>query len=307
MITTVCMNPSFDKTASIESLKAGEVNRLSDVRCDVGGKGLNVAIVLKRLGVAVNCVGCVGENNEREFLEMVKQQGILFQTLRLPGSIRTNLKILDRNNRQVTEFNEAGLEMNRAEQTRFFQLLQEHANHSEYVVFSGRLPIGCQPDTYREGMRALLGKRCVLDATGETLRAGLAEAPYLIKPNLPEAEALLKRELKTLRSIRDAALELVGQGAQHVIISMGKFGAVYSDGHRSLFAPAVAVEACSTVGAGDALIGGVLFGLSRGEPVEEALRRGVAAGCASVMTDGTQLLTVKDFETILPKVTLQEL
>ena len=307
MITTVCMNPSFDKTASVNRLQPGEVNRLADVRCDVGGKGLNVAIVLKRLGVAVNCVGCVGESSEREFMEMVRQQGIVFHTLRLPGSIRTNLKIRDCQNRQVTEFNEAGLQMNPDELARFFLLLQEHAKESEYVVFSGRLPIGCEPDTYRIGMQKLPGKRCVLDATGEALRAGLAETPYLIKPNLPEAEALLKRELKTLRAIRDAAVELTEKGAQHVIISLGKYGALFSDGHRSLYAPAVPVEACSTVGAGDALVGGVLSGLSQGEPMEDALRRGVAAGCASVMTDGTQLLTVNDFESILPKVTLQEI
>lgn len=110
--------------------------------------------------------------------------------------------------------------MNRVEQTRFFQLLQEHANHSEYVVFSGRLPIGCEPDTYREGCGHCLENDACWTRPAKLLRAGLAEAPYLIKPNLPEAEALLKRELKTLRSIRDAALELVGQSAQHVIISM---------------------------------------------------------------------------------------
>ena len=76
MITTVCMNPSFDKTASVKALKPGELNRLCDVRVDVGGKGVNVAVVLKRLGVPVGCVGCLGERGRESFLKMIRQEDV---------------------------------------------------------------------------------------------------------------------------------------------------------------------------------------------------------------------------------------
>ena len=307
MITTVCMNPSFDKTATVDKLIDGGMNRLKDVRYDVGGKGINVAIVLKRLNVEVNCVGCLGAADESEFIKMMQNDSISFQYVLLPGKTRTNLKILDLDTRAITEFNEPGLTIDEQQFQDFLELLNAKSMNSRFVEFSGRLPLGCSDDTYQKCLANVHGKDCVLDAAGNALLLGLKEKPFLIKPNLPELDGLMKRELKTLRSIRDAALLLVQYGARNVIVSMGKYGAIYTDGKRTLFAPALQVEVHSTVGAGDAMVGGVLMGLDKGETMEESLRLGVAAGAASVMTDCTQMITVSDFEALLPKVILQEL
>lgn len=306
MITTVCMNPSFDKTASVDTLATGGLNRLRDVRVDVGGKGVNVAVVLKRLGVPVSCVGCLGERGQESFLQMIRQEGVPFDYLPMPGEVRTNLKLLDNSTRAITEFNEPGISMDSAQLEDFLTLLGEKAGESEYVVLSGRLPEGCAEATYQRCLKALEGKKCVLDCAGETLLHGIKERPFLIKPNLPEIEGIMKKELRTLRGLRDAALFLIEYGAQNVIISMGKYGAMLVSRTDTFFAPALMVEARSTVGAGDAMIGGVLAGLSRGESLAESFRWGVAAGAASVMTDGTQLLRRPDFEALLPKVTVQE-
>lgn len=307
MITTVCMNPSFDKTAAVDQLLPGDLNRLQNVRYDVGGKGINVAIVLRRLKVQAECVGCLGATDENEFLDMLAREDVVFHHLTLPGKTRTNLKIRDLSNNTVTEFNEAGLHMDSLQQQNFLTLLQDKASESRFVVFSGRLPLGCSENTYQQCMAALPGKDCVLDAAGDTLLLGLPEKPYLVKPNLPELEGIMKRELKTLRAIRDAALHLFRQGAKHVIVSMGKYGAVFTDGQDTYFSPPLQVDVRSTVGAGDAMVGGVLMGLDRGETFRDSLRYGVAAGAASVMTEGTQLIQVADFEALLPKVTLQDL
>lgn len=306
MITTVCMNPSFDKTASVDTLATGGLNRLRDVRVDVGGKGVNVAVVLKRLGVPVSCVGCLGERGRESFLQMIRQEGVPFDYLPMPGEVRTNLKLLDNSTRAITEFNEPGISMDSAQLEDFLTLLREKAGESEYVVLSGRLPEGCAEATYQRCLKTLEGKKCVLDCAGETLLHGVKERPFLIKPNLPEIEGIMKKELRTLRGLRDAALFLIEYGAQNVIISMGKYGAMLVSRTDTFFAPALMVEARSTVGAGDAMIGGVLAGLSRGESLAESFRCGVAAGAASVMTDGTQLLRRPDFEALLPKVTVQE-
>lgn len=306
MITTVCMNPSFDKTASVKALKPGELNRLCDVRVDVGGKGVNVAVVLKRLGVPVGCVGCLGERGRESFLKMIRQEDVPFDYLPMPGEVRTNLKLVDESTRTVTEFNEPGISMNQSQLEDFLTLLKEKSEKSDYVVLSGRLPEGCEETTYQRCLKVLEGKRCVLDCAGETLLHGIKEKPFLIKPNLPEIEAIMKKELRTLRGLRDAALFLIEYGAQNVIISMGKYGAMLVSRKDTFFTPALMVEARSTVGAGDAMIGGVLAGLSRGESLEDSFRCGVAAGAASVMTDGTQLLRRPDFEALLPKVTVQE-
>ena len=306
MITTVCMNPCFDKTAAVKELSINAVNRLRDVRVDVGGKGINVAVVLKRLGVPVRCVGCLGETNEAGFLRMIQKEEVPFDYLSVSGEVRTNLKLMDESQKTITEFNEPGISLDEVQLQQFLSLLKEHAKDSSHVVLSGRLPAGCAKDTYQRCMQALSEKKCVLDAAGESLLHGIKEKPYLIKPNLPEIEAIMRKELRTLRGLRDAALFLMDYGAQNVVISMGKYGAMFINPSTTLFAPALLVEARSTVGAGDAMIGGIMAGLEHGASLADAFRWGVAAGAASVMTDGTQLVRREEFEALLPKVTVQE-
>ena len=162
MITTVCMNPSFDKTASVKALKPGDLNRLCDVRVDVGGKGVNVAVVLKRLGVPVGCVGCLGERGRESFLKMIRQEDVPFDYLPMPGEVRTNLKLVDESTRTVTEFNEPGISMNQSQLKDFLNLLKEKSEKSDYVVLSGRLPEGCEETTYQRCLKVLEGKRSLI-------------------------------------------------------------------------------------------------------------------------------------------------
>lgn len=306
MITTVCMNPSFDKTAETDQIHPGDVTRLRNVRVDIGGKGVNVAVVLRRLHETSRCVGCLGEENAARFLRMIAKEDVVFDYLSVPGEVRTNLKLLDRSQNTVSEFNEPGISLSEEQMQQFLQLLQTKSQDSHYVVFSGRLPIGCPENTYQRCMESLEGRKCVLDAAGEALLHGIKAKPYLIKPNLPEMQFIMRKELRTLREIRDAALFLISYGAQNVVVSMGKVGAVFVNEKKTLFAPSLRVEARSTVGAGDAMIGGILTGLMRGANLTEAFKFGVAAGAASVMTDGTQLVRKSDFDILLPKVTVQE-
>lgn len=306
MITTVCMNPSFDKTAETDQIHPGDVTRLRNVRVDIGGKGVNVAVVLRRLHETSRCVGCLGEENAARFLRMIAKEDVVFDYLSVPGEVRTNLKLLDRSQNTVSEFNEPGISLSEEQMQQFLQLLQTKSQDSHYVVFSGRLPIGCPENTYQRCMESLEGRKCVLDAAGEALLHGIKAKPYLIKPNLPEMQFIMRKELRTLREIRDAALFLISYGAQNVVVSMGKVGAVFVNEKKTLFAPSLRVDARSTVGAGDAMIGGILTGLMRGANLTEAFKFGVAAGAASVMTDGTQLVRKSDFDILLPKVTVQE-
>lgn len=306
MITTVCMNPCFDKSMTVQKLTVGEVNRVGETRYDVGGKGINVAIVLKRLGTSVNCVGCIGQDDEASFRDMLSKEKLSFEALKLKGKIRTNMKVIDLSTSTTTELNEQGPVIDEKEIKQFLSLLAKHTKNSEYVVLSGSVPVGSGEDIYKRCMETLKDKKTVLDTSGQMLLEGLRAKPYLVKPNLPELEALMKRELRTLRSIRDAALQLLDRGAQNAIVSMGRYGAVCVTPKETLFAPALQVEARSTVGAGDAMIGGTMMAMHKGATLSEALRYGCAAGAASVMTEGTQLIEVSTFERLLPKVCVQE-
>ena len=150
------------------------------------------------------------------------------------------------------------------------------------------------------------GTRCILDAGGPVLRLGVEAGPFLLKPNLAELEQALGAQLRTLRAIRDAALIFLRKGASHVVVSMGAMGAMYVSEARTLYAPALRVEARSTVGAGDAMVGGMLLGLQKSGDMAQAFRYGIAAGAASVMTEGTQLIHPEDFERLVSQVKVQE-
>jgi 1-phosphofructokinase len=305
MITTICLNPAFDKTVTVDELRLGEVNRILHVREDLGGKGINVAAVARRLGLEAKCLGCMGETGAAKLREKMDEEGIPFEFMTIPGSIRTNLKVVTQKGQAVTELNEPGCPITREQLDSFMRLVKEKGAGS-FAVLTGSLPPGCPEETYREIILALKDVPCILDTEGSSLLLGLAAHPLLVKPNLSELEATLGTTLRTLRSIRDAAYVLLKKGAQSVIVSMGKMGALFTDGKTTLYSPALGVKAFSTVGAGDAMVGGVLLGLQYGGSMADAFRSGMAAGAASVMTEGTQPIRLEDYQALLPKVAVQE-
>lgn len=306
MITTICLNPSFDKTVEMETMHMGEVNRIRKVRQDMGGKGLNVATVAHRLGLECECIGCMGADGSALLKAMMEREGLRHDFITVPGSVRTNMKILMDDQKGVTELNEPGTPLSESDLNAFFDLAREKARMTSTVVLTGSLPPECPASTYRDLMREMDGTACILDTSGEGLMLGAEARPFLIKPNLGELQATLGLELRTLRSIRDAALIFLSKGVQHMVVSMGAMGAMYVGAERTLFAPALRVPIRSTVGAGDAMIGGILKGLDVEHDMARAFRYGVAAGAASVTTEGTQLIHPEDFEYLLGQVRVQE-
>ena len=308
MITTICMNPSFDKTVEVQSLEIGQVNRiLEDARVDLGGKGINVAVVADRLGLDVQCLGIMGKDGSSELSELMDREHLRHTFQVVPGHVRTNTKIVSRSAQGVTELNEPGPRVDQQILHDFFETAKEKTADSDMVVVTGSLPPGCPEGTYRDLLKILEGKKCILDTEGKELElAAKGACPYLIKPNLKEMEATLGIELRTMRTIRDAALLFIRLGVEHAVVSMGEMGAMYVSAEKTLFAPALRVEIKSTVGAGDAMIGGMLLGYEKEKDMARAFRYGIAAGAASVMTAGTQLIVREDFYRLLDMVKIQE-
>ncbi len=307
MITTICMNPCFDKTVEVPSLEVGQVNRIRDARVDMGGKGINVAVVADRLGLEVQCLGIMGRDGAAELSDLMDKENLKHDFLEIPGHVRTNTKIVSKSGQGVTELNEPGPRVNKEILDSFFALAKEKTAESDMVVLTGSLPPGCPEGTYRDLLKILEGKKCILDTEGKELElAAKGAKPFLIKPNLREMEATLGIELRTMRTIRDAALLFVRLGVEHAVVSMGEMGAMYVSADKTLFAPALRVEIKSTVGAGDAMIGGMLLGYAKEKDMARAFRYGIAAGAASVMTEGTQLIVRSDFEKLLEMVKIQE-
>lgn len=307
MITTICMNPSFDKTVEIDTLQVGQVNRIGNARIDLGGKGINVAVVAERLGLDVQCLGIMGKDGSEELTALIEKENLKHFFQVVPGHVRTNTKIVSKTGQGVTELNEPGPMVDQEMLESFFRMAQEKTAESDMVVLTGSLPPGCPEGTYRDLLKILEGKKCILDTEGKELElAAKGACPYLIKPNLKEMEATLGMELRTMRTIRDAALIFIRLGVKHAVVSMGEMGAMYVSAEKTLFAPALRVETRSTVGAGDAMIGGMLLGYEKEKNMAKAFRYGIAAGAASVMTEGTQLIVREDFDRLLDMVKIQE-
>lgn len=306
MITSVCLNPSFDRTVELDQLAIGRVNRVRPISLDMGGKGINVAVVVHRLGLSSKAVGCMCQEGSSQFRAMLDEEGISSSFMTVPGRIRTNLKLCVKADASVTELNEPGDPIAPADLEQFQAFLRQETADAATVIFTGSLPPGCPAGLYRDLMRSLDGKLCVLDATGDELLLGADAAPFLLKPNLQELQATLRLELRTLRAIRDACHIFLSKGVQHVVVSMGAMGAVYVDHQTTLFSPALRVDVHSTVGAGDAMLGGMMKGMEEEGDMKQAFRYGVAAGAASVMTEGTKLIRPKDFYALLDQVKVQE-
>ncbi len=307
MITTVCLNPCIDRSIRVAEFQYGATNRVLSVRSDAGGKGVNVAITAARLGLETECLTFLRKNGGKEVENSLLSNGVLSDAIWLDGQLRVNIKLLDQSKGVITEMNEAGDAVSEAALTQMTELVVAHAQDSDFLVLSGSLPPGCPADYYRTLIESVEGLacQCVLDADGTRFQEGLKARPFMIKPNRPELEAAVGHRLSSLGEIRDAALSYIDQGVSVVAVSMGDEGAFITNGEESLYAPRMAVEVKSTVGAGDAMVAGLTAGFLAELPLDEVFRKGVACATASVMTEGTMLIDKAVYRNLLGKIDIQ--
>lgn len=309
MITVLALNPSIDITLSVNGFEFGGLNRVADSRRDAGGKGLNVAAAAAALGAETELVGFMHRNNADIFTEKLTACGVSSDFVMLDGDTRMNMKLRDLVTGKVTEINQSGASVTQDEIDLMTRKITEHCAHGGYVVLTGSLPPGCDTGYYACLVESLqsMGCRCVLDADGARLAAGIEAKPFLIKPNLYEFELLAGRPLASIEAIKMFALELVGRGVGIVTVSMGGDGAFITDGDSSYFAPAVDIALSSTVGAGDSMVAGLVAGLSEGKDLSSAFAMGIAAASAACMTEGTSLFEREVYTDILKRVSMRKI
>jgi 1-phosphofructokinase len=283
MILTLTANPAMDRTLIVSGFQTGATNRADVARVDIGGKGINVAQNLARLGCDVVATGFLAADDTRGVLAALGAQGIVTDFVRVSGDIRVNLKILDVLAGVETEINEVGRIVPGEAVDALTAKLRVLASRCEVMVLSGSLPPGVPDDLYARliEIAAAAGVRTVLDTAGEPLRHGIAAGPDIVKPNRGEAEELLRMEIRDDGELVAAADRLLAMGARAAVISVGSAGALSASPAGFWRARPPAIAARNTVGAGDAMVAGLAYALTQSQPPVNALHLATALGCAA--------------------------
>ena len=307
MITAISLNPSIDRTLTVENFTAGGLNRVLS-RSDVAaGKGINVALTVAALGLDAECIGFMFRDSASLFEKRLMVNSTPYDFIWCDGSVRTNIKVFDRSQGVITELNESGVTIEEGQLEKMLDLAVSHAENSDYLVLSGSLPPGCPPEYYRTLINAVegLGCRCILDADGDRLKYGLEAKPFMIKPNRDELEMITGDKLNSVEDIRRAARHYIDMGIEVVAVSLGIDGAVIATEKETLCTPRLKIEVKSTVGAGDAMVAGLAAGFMGENSLEDTFRMGVACATARCMTESQKSMDKTVYKALLDMIRIE--
>ena len=288
MILTVTPNAAIDKTYTVEGFGLDRVHRPTEARTVPGGKGINVVRVLKELGRAGVATGFVGGRTGDAILEGLDEERIPHDFVRVAGESRLCIAVVDPASGTQTEVNENGPDISAEEVDAMLRNVTALVPGKDFVVLCGSVPPGVPTSFYGDIIRIAekAGVRTVLDTSGECLGEAIQSAPFMVKPNIAELSQLAGRELLTLEEISRAAKSLKQYGVTITAVTMGRSGAMVTDGVQAWQATPPEIEFASAVGSGDSFVAAFLDSLLRGESVSTALVAGTAAGAANAAIYG---------------------
>jgi len=309
MIATITLNPCLDEHITVHGLVVEEANRWSKLRRYAAGKGIDVSRAIHEMGGITTAYGFIGGPDGRAVEILLDEEGVLFSFTPIRQETRTNFIINNTKTSHQTRIDAPGPRISRKELERFLKKCRKIRPSPDLIAVCGSVPPGVPANIYYDIIMEAKnsGVRTILDASGQWLVDGIKAKPYLIKPNVYEAEALVVRELSTEEAIIEAALNLVEMGIEIVVISRGKDGIIVATKGSLFKAVPPLVKVRSAVGAGDCTIAGLALKLAYGEPLIEACRLAVAMGAACVLTPGTELCHRADVERLLPQVKVWEI
>jgi 1-phosphofructokinase family hexose kinase len=306
MIVTVVPNPSLDKTLVIPGFTTGQVFRPDEILVLAGGKGCNFARALRVLGERSKIIAPLGGYAGQYLQTLAKQEGLECAGPIVTTELRTCLTIIDpASKNDPTEIYERGAALESGTWEIMQEIVAEQLPGATYLAVCGSFPPGMPPDGLANLLRQASDVGCpvALDTYGPQLLASLALAPALLKINQHEAGELTERVVTNPTEALMAATELQKLGAQQVVITLGKLGAVcLSAAGEAAAWQAPEVDALCATGSGDSLLAGVVAGLGRGYSLAEALRLGIAMGAANTLQLGAGRLERSHVENLLPQV-----
>ncbi|HLI59558.1 MAG TPA: 1-phosphofructokinase family hexose kinase [Solirubrobacteraceae bacterium] len=312
MIITVTLNAAIDKTLEVPSFTPGRRHRTVDQTTMPGGKGVNIARAIKRLGQPVIATGFAGGATGSRIIEALDGESVLNDFVRIEDESRTNTAVLDPTTGVHTEINERGPAVSAGELEQFREKLVYLAQGASICVFAGSIPRGVAPDVYHTLIRDVhrLGVTTMIDAEGEPLRLSMRAEPDLVSPNELEAEELVGHEFNDADERAGAVAEMVRLGAREAVMTVpdGCFARIETSDGPAIYRVTVAEqEVRSAVGSGDAFLAGYVAARYGGGSPVECLRFGVACGAESTQHFGAGIIDPGRVERLLTEVECERL
>lgn len=297
MIYTVTLNPSLDYIARVDDFQTGRVNRTSGEIICAGGKGINVSLVLKNLGVDSTALGFLAGFTGQEIKRRVEEQGVLTDFIEVEDGIsRINVKL---RSKEESEINGQGPETGDRHIRELCRKL-EGLRSGDVLVLAGSIPSSLPDGIYRDIMKMLSDKgiKIAVDATGQLLLNVLPYRPFLVKPNHHELGEIFGVTFSDRKEVVTYAKKLQDMGAENVLVSMAGLGAVLVTGEGDVYeSRAPKGEVVNSVGAGDSMVAGFLAGYLLTGDYRTAFKYGISAGSASAFSE--RLATRREIDAVM--------
>jgi len=306
LIATITLNPCIDRVIYVHGLTLDETNRYTKLTRYAGGKGIDVSRAIQEMQGRSVAYGFVGGPNGQVLQILLDQAAVAYNFTPISQETRSNFIITDLRTKRQTRIDSPGPHIKQAEFERFQRKLRLIYPKPAMMVLGGSVPPGISVRVYYDLINEAreYGVRCILDSDGQWLAEGIKAHPFLIKPNVREAQELLGRALDTKEDVIEAALELVAAGVENVVITCGRHGLVAAREGQVVVAVPPEVKVRSLIGAGDCAVAGLALKLLGNRSLRDACGLAVAMGTAAVMTPGNELCRRDDVARLQPQVTV---
>jgi len=291
-IVTVTVNPALDLATTVAKLEPEEKLRAHGSRVDPGGGGVNVSRVVHRLGGDTLAIVALGGASGRAYRELIRDEGVPIEVVEIEGPTRQNFAVREEASGHQYRVVLEGPTLSPDEWQAVLARVRTTTKEDDWLVVSGSMPPGAPDDAVAQlvDVAHLVMAHPVVDSSRAELAAALPASPELVKPSRRELEELVGRQLPDDDSLTRAARAIIAEhGVGVVAVTLGADGALLVTAGEVERQPAVAVEAVSTIGAGDSFLAGLVLRLAQGRPLAEALRTALAAGAATAAAEGTEL------------------
>jgi len=298
-ILTITLNPTVDKSTTVENLKPEKKLRCTAPKFEPGGGGINVSRGLARFGVKSTAMFTSGGRTGELLQELLEKEDVTTYPIEVTAETRENFIVVDTSHNEQYRFGMPGEDITAEEVDTIEHKINALSPFPDIVVISGSLPPGIDAGFMRTLVKGLKAKgaKVIADTSGDALVEVLKEGVYLLKPNLGELGILTNMEELDNDSADEAAKQLIDEGkAEIVVVSLGPQGAYLVSKDETIMVPAPSVKKRSTVGAGDSMVAGMVSILAKGGTNLEMARMGVACGSAATMATGTGLFTKENAE-----------